>query len=153
MAHQLAITHYFANDCGSWDYFYDGDNVLLHEYVRMYGESPFGVIDIPAHRLKQAIMTDPELTTQYSSWEEYSAWYCGVGDVPEHGLKKRWPVILSQDNSETLLDGWHRFHSYVRSGCADIPAVFFPAVRHFLVKAGISKAVRTPSQCMDINSP
>lgn len=130
VAHQLAIAHYLANDCDSWELFYDGDHVLLHEYVREYGEMLFGVIDLPAQRLKQAVMANPEIAAEHTSWEEYSAWYCGVGDVPEHGHENRWPVILSQDNCETLLDGWHRFHSYMRSGCSDVSAVFFPAERH-----------------------
>lgn len=132
VTHQLAIAQYLSIDCDSWQCFYDGDQALLHEYVREYGEERFGVIDLPAQRLTQSVMADPELVSSHSSWEEYSAWYCAAGDVPEHGPGNRWPVILSQDNDETLRDGWHRFHSYMRSGCSGIPAVFFPAERHLV---------------------
>lgn len=129
-AHQHSLAHYLGTECDSWVCFYDGSTLLLHEYVRAYGGELFGVIDLPAQRVKQAVMADPDLATDYSSWEEYAASYCRGGDVPEHGHENRWPVILSQDNYETLLDGWHRFHSYMRSGCTDVPAIFFPAERH-----------------------
>jgi hypothetical protein len=43
-------------------------------------------------------------------------------------------VILSSSDDETLQDGWHRLHSYVRAGHADIPAVFYPEQRHLNIK-------------------
>ena len=110
VTHQLAIAHYMSIDCGSWQCFYEGDKASLCEYVREYGGQLFGVIDLPSQRVTQSVMADPELATSYSSWEQYAAWYCAAGDVPEHDPEHRWPVILSQDNEETLRDGWHRFH-------------------------------------------
>lgn len=131
--YQLAISHYLAIDCGSWEIFYDDDQVLLHDYIRKYGDQIFGVIKLDAQCMAQSVMADPELVASFSSWEQYTNSYCAAGDVPEYSNQNRWPVILSQDNYETLLDGWHRFHSYMRSGCLDIPAVFFPSERHLRI--------------------
>ena len=130
ISHQRAIAHYLSVDCDAWQCFYAQEQALLHAYVREYGEELFGVIDLPAQRLVDSVMADPELETSHSGWEDYADWYCAAGDVPAYGPDNRWPVILSQDNDETLRDGWHRFHSYMRSGFSDIPAVFFPEKRH-----------------------
>jgi len=39
-------------------------------------------------------------------------------------------VLLSSDAYETILDGWHRFHSYVRDGASEIQAVFNVSDHH-----------------------
>lgn len=33
--------------------------------------------------------------------------------------------VKNYGDSETIHDGWHRFHSYIRKNIATIPAVFF----------------------------
>jgi len=48
-------------------------------------------------------------------------------------------VLLSYDNYETLTDGWHRLHSYMRDGADEIPALFYP-LSHHLVACGIIPA-------------
>ena len=149
VTHQLAIAHYLSIDCGSWQCFYEGDEPSLGEYVREYGDQSFGVIDLPSQRVTQSVMADRELATTFTSWEQYAAWYCAAGDVPEHDSEHRWPVILSQDNEETLRDGWHRFHCYMRSGCNNIPAVFFPAERHYELSQRNGAAHSAPLGVLD----
>lgn len=146
---QLAIAQFLAIDGDAWEPFFDvrkleegntGPALMasLPEYVRVYGDTLVGVIDLPAQRIKQAVMADPDLATSYSSWEDYTASYCAGGDVPHYGVENRWPVILSSDDYETLLDGWHRLHSYMRAGFASIPAIFFPGERHISALPGRS---------------
>lgn len=54
----------------------------------------------------------------FNSADEYHAWYCAEGDVPDHG-DSIWPVLLH--GNEVLWDGWHRFHSYYKKGIEFIP--------------------------------
>ena len=60
----------------------------------------------------------------HNGTDDYAAWYAEATDVPDHGPDQRWPVLLSDNDEETLVDGWHRLHSYLRAGHADIPCVF-----------------------------
>lgn len=85
-----------------------------------WGES-FGIGKLPTRPLIDEVMHDEELA-DYPSWAAYHAWYLSLGRVPAH--RERWPVILSKDNYETLEDGWHRFHSYVRDGRRVIPVIW-----------------------------
>ena len=57
----------------------------------------------------------------YESFADYHESYFSVGDVPNHG-DSMYPVIEGGD-WEWLLDGWHRFHSYVRYGKTEIPVL------------------------------
>ena len=57
-------------------------------------------------------------------FDEYHKEYVGMGLMPDHGPKNRWPVSLSQYyEDEVLEDGWHRFHDYYRKGHKTIPVV------------------------------
>lgn len=135
LSHQLAIAWYMAIDGQAWDYFIDENIseaeevkaalvVAMPNYVREYGETLWGTADLPVDRVKTAVMADEEISSSFHSWDDYAVWY---GDVPEHGPANRWPVLLSSSDYETLQDGWHRLHSYIRAGHTDIPAVFYPS--------------------------
>jgi hypothetical protein len=80
----------------------------------------FGIGKLPTRALIDEVMRDEELD-DWPSWREYHAWYLSLGHVPFH--QQRWAVILSKDNYETLEDGWHRFHSYVRDNRRVVAAV------------------------------
>ena len=135
LSHQLAIAWYMAIDGQAWDCFID-ENIrdegeakvalmaAMPNYVREYGDTLWGAVDLPVDRVKMAVMADEDISSSFHSWDDYAVWY---GDVPEHGPENRWPVILSSSDYETLQDGWHRLHSYIRAGHTDIPAVFYPS--------------------------
>lgn len=122
--YQMAIAQYPDWDGASKDELL----AILPEYIRKNGDDKWGVVALPANRVKQAVLADEDIASSFSSWEEYASWYCGsLGDsVPQYGPDNRWPVILSSDDYDTIYDGWHRMHSYLRSGHADIPAIFNP---------------------------
>lgn len=138
--YQLALIWFMAVDGGAWDSVElpdvseaDLKSMMagwLPKYVALYGESLFGVACPSARAVQDAVMRDPDIAQEFPSWAEYHTWYLGAGDVPTHLKTDRWPVILSDDDSEMLRDGWHRFHSYIRAGALEIPAVFFPEDRH-----------------------
>lgn len=134
-SYQLAIVWFMAVDGDAWDgvdlpvMTEESMKPLLAErmpeFVRLYGDTLFGTARLCTRAVQAAVMQDEEISEAFSNWEQYHADYARHG-VPAHPASGRWPVILSDDDSETLRDGWHRFHSYVRGGAAVIPAVFFP---------------------------
>ena len=140
--YQLAIAHYMAIDGEAWDCLFSEEIAriqspvaalrdALRTYVCEYGDTRWGLVELPADSLKAAIMADIEIKSDFETWDAYAAWYC-KGVVPTHPLSERWPVILSSDDEETLRDGWHRCHCYMRRGDSTIPAVFYPEKRHAL---------------------
>jgi len=145
--YQMAIVWFMAVDGEAWD----GVDLsslpcddlkpelteLLPKYVEFYGDTLFGSAFLSATAIQDAVMCDPEISEAFSGWEEYHLWYL-AGGAPKHPERDRWPVILSDDDMETLRDGWHRFHSYVRDGAVGIPTVFFPEDHHLIAHAAIS---------------
>ena len=138
-SHQMAITWFMAVEGEAWD---DVDlsefgedelksaiKKLLPAYVQIYGDTLFGVATLNTASLQSAVMRDPEIEETFASWAEYHEDYLS-GGVPEHPDSGRWPVLLSDHDEETLRDGWHRFHSYVRAGDIEVPAVFYPSEHH-----------------------
>lgn len=135
VSHQMSIVWFKAVDGEVWD----GIDLspyndlkqalytLLPRYEDLYGDTLVGTACLSTDAIQAAIMRDPDIAETFVCWEEYHSRYV-LGGVPKHSQKDRWPVILSDDDEETLRDGWHRFHSYVRDGASVVPAVFFPAI-------------------------
>lgn len=86
-----------------------------------------GVVDIPMEVLIVQVMNDPGLKRDYDAFSQYHRDYLKdeKGLVPRH--KQKWPIILSGEGwkSHTIEDGWHRFHSYYRSGRKSVPAAWY----------------------------
>lgn len=142
--YQMAIIWFMAVDGQAWD---DVDlsvvpcddikNViveLLPKYIELYGEKLFGTVILHSSVIQNAIMCDTEISESFSNWEDYHSDYLRGGDIPKHYKTGRWPVILSNDDSETLCDGWHRFHSYMRDGAVEVDTIFFPEYHHIIAK-------------------
>ena len=55
-----------------------------------------------------------ELQEDYSNFNEYHQDYINGGDIPNH-TNNDWPILFSPDGFEAILDGWHRFHSYIKN--------------------------------------
>jgi len=98
---------------------------MLPHFVKKYGKKKFGLVRIPTDALIDSIMQDDEMKGQFKKFSEYHRWYVNQGHMPRHDTRNRWPVILSDFENETLQDGWHRFHDYVRQGADVIPALYY----------------------------
>lgn len=139
-SHQMAIIWYMVVDGCAWDSAkFEDENeedlkallpTLIPDFVEAHGERLFGYANLAVDALKSAVIQDPEIMDSHKTWDEYHSWYLKGGGIPAHSSTDPWPVILSSDNEETMVDGWHRFHSYVRDGARHIPAVFFPEEHH-----------------------
>jgi hypothetical protein len=55
----------------------------------------------------------------YKTFDEYHKWY---GDDTDHG-DSVLPIIIDFGDEELIIDGWHRFHSYVKKGLDKIPVL------------------------------
>jgi hypothetical protein len=73
--------------------------------------------------MKMEVMEISGFKDRYESFETYHQWYLQQGEVPEYPDKGRWPSIMLVDYEEPIFDGFHRFHSYVRSGATTVPIV------------------------------
>lgn len=143
--HQLALAHYMAVDGEAWDNFFKlpaGRNSkeaickalakALPQYVDKYGRVQFGLARLTTPALMRSVVGDAEIDSYWHDWRAYHQWYLNAESGPDvnHPSRNRWPVILSSFDDETLQDGWHRLHCYVRQGARSIPAVFYPQPRH-----------------------
>lgn len=144
---QLAIVMFLAVDGAAWERVnlsaLPFDNVeaelkgVLPQFAELYGSTLFGTVTLGAEAMQKAVMSDPEISEDFSCWDEYHAAYLS-GGAPKHPETDRWPVILSSDDSETIQDGWHRFHSYLRDGATEVPAVFFPSDHHLADRSKVA---------------
>jgi hypothetical protein len=57
---------------------------------------------------------------EYNTFDEYHKWY---GDEQTDHGDSVLPIIIDYDDEELIVDGWHRFHSYVRKGLTEIPVL------------------------------
>lgn len=64
----------------------------------------------------------PEFMTEHGSFDAYHQWYMGAGTL-SYPITDRYPV-LAWCNEEGIMDGWHRFHSYIRDKHPTIPLIF-----------------------------
>jgi len=128
LPHKLAIIWYMAADGCAWPAFFEDAESMLSSvemYDDRYGDLIFHIADIPLARLAEEVMKDAQIQ-HHGTWQNYHAWYVKGGDVPRHGHQDRWPVILSDDDNEEVLDdGWHRLHSYAAQGDTTIPVIYF----------------------------
>ncbi len=136
--YQLAMAHYMAVDGEAWS-FPEGCHMwptrdqqlralrrYLPHFIENYGDKLFGVVLLPSKLLQQYILQDPDIAQDHQTWEAYRARYADNCDIPNHRKAQRWPVILSDFEHETIQDGSHRLHCYLRRGDETIPAIFYP---------------------------
>jgi hypothetical protein len=164
--YQMAMAWYMAVDGEAWDDIIDYDAVeipddaqqgdhshdaaykatlrkLLPEFVAQYGDVEFGVATWSTEDLIASIAGDdgfreeePDIEGTRSNFAEPIKGYFTTR-YPE---TDRWPVIMSNEDDETLQDGWHRFHIYVSNGHKDIPVIFYPEEWHREFKASMEAA-------------
>lgn len=150
---QKAIVWFMAVDGDAWDRvelpstgdaeaFKSALWELLPQFVEHYGGIQFGKACLAKAALVESVMSDEEIAHFHACWDDYHSWYIRRCEIPNHPEAGRWPVILSSDPSETIRDGWHRFHSYMRDGAAEIPAVFFPKAHHLSAHRLMSSTVQ-----------
>jgi hypothetical protein len=113
---QLAMAHYMAIDGEAWQLPEGTESWsvsklkkelprLLPYFRRAYGDKHFGYVTIPMEALKESILQD-DIFHQHGidSFEAYDKWLHGQPGFwsAKHPTTRRWPVILSSYNDETL---------------------------------------------------
>jgi hypothetical protein len=96
------------------------------ENPRINPNKLIGYVEIPMKALQQAVMQRLQRDdAPFKNFDEYHQWYTSHGDTPSH--TELWPIELDShmtDFDDLILDGSHRFHSYVRSGVLVVPAIY-----------------------------
>jgi len=90
-------------------------NELLDELTKSEKRKVFYYGEVPIDLIKDEVKD----RMGYKTFDEYHKWY---GDDTDHG-DSVLPVIIDFDDEELIIDGWHRFHSYVRKGLDNVPVL------------------------------
>jgi hypothetical protein len=96
--------------------------------------------ELPTEVAKAEVLAS--LGVDFEDFDSYHRWYAQRSEIPDYPRESRWPSQLDlDDGSEFLWDGWHRFHSYVRSGHDTVPyyAHVEDHVAHALLGAGLGR--------------
>ena len=85
---------------------------------------------ISINKVKRLIMKNhpDEFLKDFSNFDKYHHWYISHEDTPFY--EDIWPIIIATGcvSNEIIEDGWHRFHSYIRSGIKSIPFVIYAKI-------------------------
>lgn len=105
------------NEDGSIDW----DN-LIPAFDSYYSNDSYSFYNMPTNVLKAFLMSDAcEFKDEFDSFQDYHNAYCEQNEA-DHSHLNRWPSI-AECEEEGIIDGWHRFHDYVRKGHDTIPLV------------------------------
>ena len=85
-------------------------------FIEEFGEELFGYAEIDANVLHDSIKLDEDY--------EDSVFDAAITRKEEYEIPT-WPVILSPYSYETLQDGWHRFHQYMKHKIEKIPVIWY----------------------------
>lgn len=90
--------------------------------VGAYDTSMYYYAEISTEQLCEYVWKkNDEIRDQYPAFSAYHADYTQY-ELPMYSLDNRYPVLLGCP-LEGILDGWHRFHAYVRSKHPTIPVL------------------------------
>ena len=88
--------------------------------VEMHPDMKFAFCEVPMRVLTAKIA---EVNKEYSPFDEYHKKYMRL-PVEDHGDSVCAIIIEnSEDTTEVIYDGWHRFHSYYSKGLEIVPCV------------------------------
>lgn len=87
-----------------------------------------GMAKVPMSALMTLVMNDSDRVEDFDTFDQYHCEYRGTDKVPRH--KSVWPIILADqqwgdEEDETIVDGWHRFHSYYKAGIKNVPVLWY----------------------------
>ena len=92
------------------------------EYLDNPKEATYLVGELPTKYVAKRIVEEYGEPFKWPSFEDYHKWYVGEKNIPNYPLSQRWPSMLAGRGGEGFIwDGWHRFHSYYRSGSPTVP--------------------------------
>lgn len=82
---------------------------------------------VPRYQIEDALMDHHAcVPDDWSSFTEYHEWYmrASIREMVRHtGVE--WPLLISPNSSELIVDGFHRFHLYVALKQPVIPVLIF----------------------------
>lgn len=112
-----------------------GDRPSDADLLLALGHRLIGVAQVSLVTLCNQVMNDPDRRKSFSSMDDYHQFFCrkDIEGTLVKPWKNTWPIVLSGRgrDRETIVDGWHRFHTYFRrhrnapSGVRSIPVIWY----------------------------
>lgn len=132
---QASVAWMMSNDGGAWSDAFSPSDMLFEQfkesysrhqqaYIKAYGGERLGFVTLDAQVLMACVMQDPDVEDA-ENWEEAAKILMGYfpGELISDAS---FPVILSDDEDQTLQDGWPRLCRNLQAGAQKIEAMFFP---------------------------
>ena len=94
----------------------DIKELITDELKTKFKYKSFYIGDVPRDLIKEEVTK----RLDWDNFEDYHKWY---GDKKTDHGDSILPIIIDFDDEEFIIDGWHRFHSYVRKGLNKIPVL------------------------------
>lgn len=154
MSHQMAICWHMTVDGSAWSDVIDYDkhsmpdsadssdaildkahkSILqqhMPDFLDRYGDLEFGVATWKTNALLETVASDEGFSDMGldRTREHFQQTITGY-HITAYSPVDRWPIIMSDEDYETIHDGWHRFQIYVSNGHTDIPVIFHPSEWH-----------------------
>lgn len=83
----------------------------------------YGCAEIATNTFCSALFAmNEEIQEDHPTFTDYHRWYTSK-ETPSYSEINRYPVVLGCP-VEGIVDGWHRFHSYVKCNHKSIPFLF-----------------------------
>jgi len=132
---QASVAWVMSNDGGAWSDAFSPSDMLFEQFkesypqhqlafVKAYGGERLGFVTLDAQVLMECVMQDPDVEDA-ETWEEAAETLMRY--FPDESISDTsFPVILSDDEDQTLQDGWPRLCRNLQAGAQKIEAMFFP---------------------------
>ena len=95
--------------------------ILIDDYSKEFGNEMWYYGMVPTDLIIKKISNWIDEEGDYNSFNEYHKIYQST-NYANHGTSL-FPIIVSDEDAEYILDGWHRFHYYISKGYKEIPVI------------------------------
>ncbi|CAI9912144.1 TPA: hypothetical protein ACNVX4_005935 [Pseudomonas aeruginosa] len=132
---QASVAWLMSNDGGAWSDAFSPSEMLFEQFkesysqfqkafIKAYGCERLGFVTLDAKALMECVMQDPDVEDA-ETWEEAAEILMSY--FPDEAVPDTsFPVILFDDEDQTLQDGWPRLCRNLQAGAQKIEAMFFP---------------------------
>lgn len=91
-------------------------------YKELY-PSGFSITEVPTHEFVNQLFAKTKSMHDWVTWENYLKDFVASETIPEYSTEDRYYILVSEDCSDTIVDGWHRLVSYVTNDHETIPVL------------------------------
>lgn len=105
------------------DWLHDPDvDILIEDFAKENGDVVYNYGVVQAKKIIAKVAKWVAKEGDFNSFDEWFEDYANTSDV-DYG-DSVLPIIADDDNEKYIVDGWHRFVSYLKKGHDYIPIIF-----------------------------